>query len=69
MGPRYLLDTNICIYIANNRPVKVRRRFKQSATVVSGVFPEFRFALSANWKSITTPAQSTQSSTRKPWIR
>lgn len=30
MGLRYLLDTNICIYIAKNRPVKVRRRFEQS---------------------------------------
>lgn len=32
MGPRYLLDTNICIYIAKNRPAKVRRRFEQSTT-------------------------------------
>jgi tRNA(fMet)-specific endonuclease VapC len=31
MGPRYLLDTNICIYIAKHRPAPVRRRFEQSA--------------------------------------
>lgn len=30
MGPRYLLDTNICIYIAKNRPAKVGRRFEES---------------------------------------
>lgn len=28
---RYLLDTNICIYIAKHRPAAVRRRFEQSA--------------------------------------
>lgn len=31
MRARHLLDTNICIYIAKNRPAKVRRRFEQSA--------------------------------------
>ncbi|MGH8577276.1 MAG: type II toxin-antitoxin system tRNA(fMet)-specific endonuclease VapC [Gammaproteobacteria bacterium] len=28
MGPRYLLDTNICIYVAKHRPAEVRRRFE-----------------------------------------
>lgn len=27
MSPRYLLDTNICIYIAKRRPVEVMQRF------------------------------------------
>ena len=29
MEPRYLLDTNICIYIRQNRPEKVLRRFRK----------------------------------------
>ncbi len=29
MGPRYLLDTNICIYIAKHNPPAVRARFEQ----------------------------------------
>lgn len=29
MGPRYLLDTNICIYIAKYTPLAVRHRFEQ----------------------------------------
>jgi len=28
MGPRYLLDTNICIYIVKHRPAEVHRRFE-----------------------------------------
>ena len=28
---RYLLDTNICIYIAKGKPLAVRRRFEQHA--------------------------------------
>ncbi len=28
MKPRYLLDTDICIYIAKNRPAEARRRFE-----------------------------------------
>ncbi len=31
MGPRYLLDTNICIYIAKHTPLAVRERFEQHA--------------------------------------
>ena len=27
-GPRYLLDTNICIYIINRRPTEVFRHFE-----------------------------------------
>lgn len=29
MLPRYLLDTNICIYIAKHHPLQVRKRFEQ----------------------------------------
>jgi len=29
MDPRYLLDTNICIYIRQNRPEQVLRRFRK----------------------------------------
>lgn len=29
MAPRYLLDTNICIYIRSRRPAFVRSRFQQ----------------------------------------
>jgi tRNA(fMet)-specific endonuclease VapC len=29
MAPRYVLDTNICIYIAKRRPIEVLRRFEQ----------------------------------------
>lgn len=29
MEPRYLLDTNICIYIRQNRPAEVLRRFRR----------------------------------------
>lgn len=29
MAPIYLLDTNICIYIAKHHPLKVLRRFEQ----------------------------------------
>jgi tRNA(fMet)-specific endonuclease VapC len=29
MEPRYLLDTNVCIYIRQDRPEKVLRRFRQ----------------------------------------
>lgn len=29
MAIRYLLDTNICIYIAKHNPAKVRTRFEQ----------------------------------------
>ena len=29
MTARYMLDTNICIYIANQRPLKVKRRFER----------------------------------------
>ena len=29
MGPRYLLDTNICIYIRQIRPEEVLRRFRK----------------------------------------
>jgi tRNA(fMet)-specific endonuclease VapC len=29
MEPRYLLDTNICIYIRQNRPEQVLRRFRK----------------------------------------
>ena len=28
MEPRYLLDTNICIYIRQKRPEQVLRRFR-----------------------------------------
>lgn len=31
MGARYLLDTNICIYIAKHNPPKVRERFARHA--------------------------------------
>jgi tRNA(fMet)-specific endonuclease VapC len=31
MSIRYLLDTNICIYIAKHRPASVRERFAQHA--------------------------------------
>ncbi|WP_431513729.1 type II toxin-antitoxin system tRNA(fMet)-specific endonuclease VapC [Variovorax sp. DAIF25] len=31
MAIRYLLDTNICIYIAKHNPAKVRARFEQLA--------------------------------------
>jgi len=31
MGVRYLLDTNICIYIAKHNPPAVRERFSQHA--------------------------------------
>lgn len=31
MTPRYLLDTNICIYIRQKRPPEVLRRFKKLA--------------------------------------
>lgn len=27
--PRYLLDTNICIYIGKNQPIEVRQKFEQ----------------------------------------
>ena len=29
MSAKYLLDTNICIYIAKHHPVNVMRRFEQ----------------------------------------
>jgi len=29
MAATYLLDTNICIYIAKNHPIQVMRRFEQ----------------------------------------
>jgi tRNA(fMet)-specific endonuclease VapC len=29
MGSRYLLDTNICIYIRQKRPEQVLRRFRK----------------------------------------
>jgi tRNA(fMet)-specific endonuclease VapC len=29
MNPRYLLDTNICIYIRQKRPEEVLRRFRK----------------------------------------
>jgi len=29
MSARYLIDTNICIYIAKNQPAQVMRRFEQ----------------------------------------
>ena len=29
MDPRYLLDTNLCIYIRQNRPEEVLRRFRK----------------------------------------
>lgn len=32
MTPRYLLDTNICIYIAKHHPLQVRKRFEQLQT-------------------------------------
>lgn len=32
MPPRYLLDTNICIYIARHHPLQVRKRFEQLQT-------------------------------------
>lgn len=28
MNPKYMLDTNICIYIAKNKPMRVLERFK-----------------------------------------
>lgn len=28
MGPRYMLDTNICIYLRQNRPPEVTKRFR-----------------------------------------
>jgi len=28
MNPRYMLDTNICIYIAKNKPISVLEKFK-----------------------------------------
>ena len=47
MAPRYLLDTNICLYIAKHNPPSVRRRFAKheaselAMSVVS--FGELRF--------------------------
>jgi len=32
MLPRYLLDTNICIYIAKHHPLQVRKRFEELRT-------------------------------------
>jgi tRNA(fMet)-specific endonuclease VapC len=32
MSTRYLLDTNICIYIIRHKPAEVRRRFEQLKT-------------------------------------
>lgn len=34
---RYLLDTNICIYVVNNRPEAVRRRFASAAVGDVGI--------------------------------
>jgi len=31
LSVRYLLDTNICIHVVNNRPEAVRRRFAAAA--------------------------------------
>ena len=31
MSLRYLLDTNICIYIVNNQPEGVRKRFASTS--------------------------------------
>ena len=36
---KYLLDTNICIYIINEKPTKVLRKFEK--------FPVFEFGISA----------------------
>jgi len=32
MGIRYMLDTNICIYIAKHNPSAVRERFSRHTT-------------------------------------
>ncbi|NNM59355.1 MAG: type II toxin-antitoxin system VapC family toxin [Legionellales bacterium] len=37
MSLKYLLDTNICIYIAKTRPLNVLRRFESLATGVVGM--------------------------------
>ena len=40
MDPRYLLDTDICIYVAQNRPPQVLRRFqklREGEAVVSAI--------------------------------
>lgn len=46
-SPRYLLDTNICIYIAKHRPASVRERFSRLAPDEAGMslitFGELRF--------------------------
>lgn len=47
MALRYLLDTNICIYIAKQRPPAVARRFEQMAAGAVGMslitFGELRY--------------------------
>jgi len=37
MIPHYLLDTNICIYIAKHHPLQVRKRFEQLKTGEGGM--------------------------------
>ncbi len=34
---KYLLDTNICIYIINNKPIKILRKFERYASHEFGI--------------------------------
>ena len=58
MTPLYLLDTDICIYIAKRRPPQARARLAQlepgRATISSITFGELRYGLSRS----TLPSES-----------
>jgi tRNA(fMet)-specific endonuclease VapC len=59
-SPRYLLDTNICIYIAKQRPPSLAKRFAQLATGSVGMslitFGELRYgAIRAYLERAGTP--------------
>lgn len=61
MNPRYLLDTNICIYVHKNRPAQVLQRFQklsEGEAVISVItYGELLYGASKSTKRIETLAQ------------
>jgi tRNA(fMet)-specific endonuclease VapC len=61
MKPRYMLDTNICIYIAKHRPPEVKARFerlKPGQLVISAVtYGELYYGASKSSQRATALAQ------------
>lgn len=70
MGPRYLLDTNICIYIRQKKPPRVLQRFEKLRPGEAGIsvitYGELTYGAMKSKQSVTALRQLRELTTALP---